>query len=147
MPATTPSETGAGPDSGVNAPAVSPISDHVTFRAVPGAVVEPIEAAADLVRHVKMGNRARSTPLRVRPHRSYSGAVTVRVSWQGDRFHTIKIASTADGGLLASHNVSAGRDLSAILHDWLTSSDRYSDICWRTGEQWRNGEPGRDAPT
>jgi hypothetical protein len=123
-----------------------PIRDHVTFRAQGDALVDRMEAAADLVRHVRLANKARSTPVRVRPHKSYSGAVTVRVSWQGDRFHTIKIASTADGALLASHNVIGGRDLSAMLHEWLAASDRYTDICWRTGEQWKNGDPGRGAP-
>jgi hypothetical protein len=121
--------------------------DHVTFRAVGDNVVEPMDAAADLVRHVRAGNKARATPIRIRPHRSYSGAITVRVSWQGDRLHTIKLASTADGHLLARHNVDGDRALSPMLHDWLTASDRFTDICWRTRDQWKNGEPGCDAPT
>jgi len=122
------------------------IRDHVTFRAVSDPLLEPMDVAADLVRHVRAGNKARSTPIKVRPHRSYSGAVTVRVSWQGDRFHTVKIKATADGRLLASHNVAAGRDLSLMLHEWLTASDRFTDICWRTGGQWKSGEAGAGAP-
>jgi hypothetical protein len=122
------------------------IRDHVTFRAASDPLVQPMDAAADLVRHVRMGNKGRSPPVRVRPHRSYSGLVTVRVSWQGDRFHTIKVSATADGRLLASHNVAGGRDLSLMLHDWLTASDRYTDICWRTRDQWRNGDHGCGAP-
>jgi hypothetical protein len=135
------------PASGEDVSAGAPILDHVTFRAVPGLVIEPMEAAADLVRQVRLGNKTRATPTKVRPHRSYSGAVTVRVSWQGDRFHTVKIAATADGGLLASHNVGGGRDLTLMLHDWLTASDRFTDICWRTRDQWKNGDPGRNSPT
>jgi hypothetical protein len=125
----------------------APARDHVTFRAVGDALAGPMDAAADLVRYVRMGNKARSTPIRVRPHRSYSGAVTVRVSWQGDRFHTIKFSSTAGGHLLASHNVAGGRDLSLMLHEWLTASDRFADVCWRTRDQWRNGDPGAGAPS
>jgi hypothetical protein len=145
---------GSGLENGddVSRAAGSPVLDHVTFRPPPGEVVEPMEAAADLVRHVRAANKARSTPIKLRPHRSYSGAVTVRVSWQGDRFHTIKLVSTPDGGLLASHNVGShsargARDLSAMLHDWLTASDRVIDICWRTRDQWKNGAPGLAAPT
>jgi hypothetical protein len=122
------------------------IRDHVTFRAASEALVEPMDAAADLVRHVRAGNKARSAPIRLRPHRSYSGAVTVRVSWQGDRFHTVKFASTAGGNLLASHKVADGGDLSLMLHEWLTASGRFTDICWRTGDQWKRGEPGAGAP-
>jgi hypothetical protein len=124
----------------------APILDHVTFRAVGDPVFDRMDAAADLVRHVRSGAKARSTSMKARPHHSYSGAVTVRVYWQGDRFHTVKISSTADGGLLASHNVGGGRDLSLMLHDWLTASDRFSDICWRTRDQWKNGDPGRGDP-
>jgi hypothetical protein len=130
-----------------DADAGAPTPDHVTFRAVGDDVAGPTDAAADFVRHVRSGNKARSTAIRVRPHRSYSGAVTVRVYWQGGRFHTVKISATADGCLLASHNVRAGRDLSLMLHDWLTASDRFTDICWRTRDQWKNGEPGGVVPT
>jgi hypothetical protein len=122
------------------------IRDHVTFRALGDVLVEPMDAAADLVRNVRLGNKGRPVPIRLRPHRSYSGAVTVRVSWQGDRFHTVKFSSTAGGHLLASHNVAADRDLSQLLHEWLAASDRFTDICWRTGDQWKNGDPGSDAP-
>jgi hypothetical protein len=115
--------------------------DHVTFRDASDPLVEPVDAAADFVRHVKSRGQTK-----VRPHRSYSGAVTVRVYWQGDRFHTIKFASTADGLLLARHNVVAGGDLSRLLHDWLTASDRFSDIAWRTRDEWEAGEPGRSSP-
>jgi hypothetical protein len=123
-----------------------PIRDHVTFRAVGGEVIEPAEAAADLVRHVRLGNKARPDPIRVRPHVAYSGAVTVRVSRHSSRFQTIRIAATAEGGLIARHNVALGRDLSLMLQDWLVASDRFTDICWRTGDQWRNGEPGHATP-
>ena len=123
------------------------LRDHVTFRAAADPLLGPTDAADDFVRHVRAGAKARADPIRVRPHRSYSGAVTVRVYWQGGRFHTLKFASTDDGRLLASHNVSAGRYLSLLLHDWLTASDRFTDICWRTGDQWKNGEPGQGDPT
>ena len=106
----------------------APMRDHVTFRAVGDVLAEPMDAAADLVGYVKTSNTKRQTPIRVRPHRSYSGAVTVRVYSQGGRFHTIKIASTADGALLASHKVAGGRDLSLMLHEWLTASDRFTEV-------------------
>jgi hypothetical protein len=122
------------------------IRDHVTFRAAGEALLEPMDAAADLVRHVRAGNKARAAPIRLRPHKSYSGAVTVRVSWQGDRFHTVKFASTPGGHLLVSHKVASGSDLTLMLHDWLTASDRFTDICWRTDDEWRHGEPGAGAP-
>jgi len=130
-------------DDGVGAT----IRDHVTFRAVSHDVVEPMDAAADLVRHVRMGNKVRSTPIRLRPHRAYSGAVTVRVAWQGDRFHTIRFSSTAGGHVLASHKVNGGVGLSMMLHEWLTASDRFTDIRWRTRDDWKTGAPGHGALT
>jgi hypothetical protein len=116
------------------------IHDHVTFRDAADPLLEPMDAAADFVRHAK------TKGIKVRAHRSYSGAVTVRVYRQGDRFHTVGLAATADGRLLARHNVAAGRDLSMIVHAWLTDSGRFSDICWRTRDEWKNGGPGRDTP-
>lgn len=116
------------------------IADHVTFRAIGEPLVDPMDAAADLARYAKTAG------VRVRPHRARSGAITVRVYWQGQRFHTVKIASTADGQLLARHNVAGGGDLSRTLHAWLSASDRFGDICWRTREEWTNGDPGRRAP-
>jgi hypothetical protein len=124
----------------------APIVDHVTFRFVGDDVVDLTDVAADLVRYVRSEAKARRTLIRARPHRSYSGAVTVRLYWQGDRFHTVKIASTADGRLLVSHSGRGGRDLSLMLHDWLAASDHCSDICWRTRDEWNNGDRGRDAP-
>jgi hypothetical protein len=139
--------TGSGGAGLADEPGAAPMRDHVTFRAAGDVLAAPMDAAADLVRHVRMGNKARAAPIRIRPHRSYSGAVTVRVSWQGDRFRTVKFAATAAGHLLASHNVAGGRDLTMMLHDWLTASDRFADIRWRTRDEWQSGEPGRSAPT
>jgi hypothetical protein len=48
--------------------------------------------------------------------------------------------------LLEPMDVVAGRDLSLMLHEWLTASDRFTDICWRTGGQWKSGEAGAGAP-
>jgi hypothetical protein len=82
--------------------------------------------------------------MNARTHTSYSGAVTVRVSWQGQRFHTVKFSSNDAGEMLVSHKV--GPDLSLILHEWLTASDRFSDPCWRTADEWKLGAPGSDTP-
>ena len=122
--------------------------DHVTFRpADPAEPMDRMEAAADLVRHVRAGNKARAKAIKIRPHTSYSGAVTVRVAWRGDRFHTVKFAVAADGALLVSHKVADdGGALTLMLHDWLTASARYADIRWRTAEELAAGAPGQAAP-
>ena len=128
----------------------APIPDHVSFQAAEPTAL-PLEAAEDLVRHIRAGNKTRShlsrdTRMKARTHTSYSGAVTVRVAWQGHRFHTIRFAEADRGWLLASHNVAGGRDLSLILRAWLTTSERFSGACWRTADEWKRGDPGRSAP-
>jgi len=128
----------------------SPIRDHVSFRPAE-PTMRPLEAAEDLVRHVRARNRARAhlsydTRMTARTHTSYSGAVTVRMGRQGSRFHAIRLSATDGGELLASHNVAGGRDLSLILHEWLTASDRFSQPCWRTADEWRRAVPGRSGP-
>ncbi len=70
----------------------------------------------------------------------------MRLYWQGGRFHTVRIAATPDGRLLVSHNGAGGRELSLTLHDWLGASERYSDICWHTRDEWKAGEAGRGEP-
>ena len=92
--------------------------DHVSFRAAQPAT--PLEAAEDLVRHIRAGNKTRAhlsrdARMKARAHTSYSGAVTVRVTWQGQRFHSIKFSAADAGEMLASHKV--GRDLSLMLHE------------------------------
>jgi len=125
--------------------------DHVTFQAV-GRPPPPLEAAEDLVRHIRARNKARAhlsrdTRINARTHTSYSGAVTVRVSWQGGRFHTIRFTAGAGDELLASHKVAGGHHLSLMLHEWLTASDRFGRPCWRTADEWKRGDPGRSAPS
>lgn len=128
----------------------SPSRDHVTFQpAEPTA--RPLEAAEDLVRYIRARNKARAhlshgTRISARAHTAYSGAVTVRVAWQGQRFHTIKFSATDDGALLASHKVAGGRYLSLILHEWLIASDRFSGPRWRTADEWKRAEPGSSTP-
>jgi hypothetical protein len=129
----------------------APTRDHVTFRSTEPTML-PLEAAEDLVRHIRARNKTRAhlsydTRIKARTHTSYSGAVTVRVAWQGQRFHTIRFRATDGGELLASHKVVGGRDLSLILHDWLKASDRCTSPCWRTADEWNRREPGRAAPT
>jgi hypothetical protein len=124
--------------------------DHVTFRPAE-PMMRPLEAAEDLVRHIRARNKARAhlsydTRIAARTHTSYSGAVTVRLGWQGGRFQTIRFSATDAGELLASHKVAGGRDLSLILHEWLTASDRFGSPCWRTADEWKQGESGRSAP-
>ena len=126
-----------------------PTRDHVTFRAVEAAT--PLEAAEDLVRHVRARNKTKShlaheTRMKARAHTSYSGAVTVRLTWQGDRFHTVRFSAADGGRLLASHKVAGGDDLSRVLHDWLVAADRFEGACWRTAEEWALGAAGRSAP-
>ena len=121
---------GEAPAGGVPAPA----ADHVAFRPVGPEPVTPLEAAEDFARHAKAAAKARSERVKVRPHSSYSGAVTVRVAWQGERFHTIKVKPAADGALVASHGVEGGRYLTLMLHDWLAASDRFTDVRWLTGD-------------
>lgn len=146
MPPETSPEDAADPFGREDDGAAAPIRDRVTFRAaIADVLIGPVDAAADFVSHVKMGNAGRSAPIRVRPHLSYSGAVTVRVYWRGGRFHTLKISSTPEGCLLASHNV--GGALSLLLHEWLTASDRFTDIRWRTRDQSKNGGPSCETPT
>lgn len=130
--------------------APAPVMDHVTFTPADPAAL-PLQAAEDLVRHIRAQRKSRAhlsadTRVNARTHTSYSGAVTVRVSWQGQRFHTVKFAAAGDGELIASHKLAGGRDLSLILHAWLTQSDRFSRPCWRTADEWKRGEPGRSAP-
>jgi hypothetical protein len=126
--------------------AAAALRDHVSFRSAGAEPIDPLEAAADLVRHVRSGNKDRSPPIRIRAHTSYSGAVTVRVSRYSQRFHTITISSTADGALLARHNVSLGRDLSLMLHDWLTASDRFTDISWLAPDPAQRASRPRPRP-
>ena len=128
----------------------SPPRDHVTFRPAE-PTTRPLEAAEDLVRYIRARNKTRAhlsrdARMTARTHTAYSGAVTVRVAWQGHRFYTVSFSVTDGGELLASHKVAGGRDLSLILHEWLTASDRFSDPCWRTADEWKRGEPGRSAP-
>jgi hypothetical protein len=130
--------------------ALSPARDHVTFQSTDPAT-RPLEAAEDLVRHIRARNKTRAhlgydTRIAARTHTSYSGAVTVRVAWRGHRFQTIRFSATENGELLANHKVGGGRDLSLILHDWLTASDRFSRPCWRTADEWERGEAGRSSP-
>ena len=125
--------------------------DHVTFRGAE-ATATPLEAAEDLVRHIRARNKARAhlsrdTRMSARTHTSYSRAVTVRLALGGHRFQTIRFSATEDGELLASHKVAGGRDLSLILHEWLVTSDRFNRPCWRTATEWKQGEPGHGAPT
>ena len=124
--------------------------DHVSFQPAE-PTTRPLEAAEDLVRHIRSRNETRGhlsqdTRIKARTHTSYSGAVTVRVAWQGHRFHTIRFSEADGGWLLASHKVAGGRDLSLILHEWLTTSERFSCALWRTADEWKRGDPGRDAP-
>jgi hypothetical protein len=107
-----------------------PLADHVTFLPT-DPTTGPLQAAQDLVRHIRAQNKARAhlshqTRVTARTHTSYSGAVTVRVAWQGQRFHTIRFSVAERGELLASHKVADGRVLSLILHEWLAASDRFS---------------------
>ena len=95
------------------------VETHVTFHAAGDPVFEPADAAADLVAHIRSRAKAGATSLKARPHRSHSGAVSVRLYWQGGRFHTVRIAATPDGRLLVSHNGAGGRELSLTLHDRL----------------------------
>jgi hypothetical protein len=128
-----------------------PTRDHVSFQAAE-PTTRPLEAAEDLVRHIRTGNKTRGhlshdTRIKARTHTSYSGAVTVRVAWQGQRFHTIRFCEAEGCWLLASHKVAGGRDLSLVLHEWLTISERFGGACWRTADEWKRGDPGRNAPT
>ena len=146
-PPQTPFEAELAEFFGEAAPAE--LRDHVTFQSADPAT--PLEAAEDLVRHIRARNKARvhlshDTRLKARTHTSYSGAVTVRVAWQGDRFHTVSFAEADGGLLLARHKVAGGRDLSLVLHEWLTTSERFNGACWRTADEWKRGDPGRDAP-
>jgi len=125
--------------------------DHVTFQPIEGPP-RPLDAAEDLVRHIRMRNKTRAhlsrdTRINARTHTSYSGAVTVRVAYRGDRFQTIKFAETEAGALVASYKAAGGRDLSLILHEWLVTSDRFGRPCWRTADEWKRGGPGSSAPT
>jgi hypothetical protein len=129
----------------------APTRDHVSFQAA-APTTRPLEAAEDLVRHIQArnttrGHLARDTRIKAHTHTSYSGAVTVRVAWQGHRFHTIRLSEADGGWLLASHKVTGGRDLSLILHEWLTTSERFSRACWRTADERKRGDPGLIAPT
>ena len=144
MAEATDPETGEGPSTEEDGRLA--VADHVTFHAVGDAVFEPSDAAAELVAHIRRRAKAGATSMKARPHRSYSGAVSVRLYWQGDRFYTVRIASTPDGRLLVSHNGRGGRELSLTLHDWLVSSERYADICWRTRNEWKTGVAGRGEP-
>jgi hypothetical protein len=128
----------------------TPARDHVTFQAADPAA-RPLEAAEDLVRHIRAQNKARThlshdTRMSARTHTAYSGAVTVRVALHGHRFQTIRFSATEEGVLLASHRVAGGRELSLILHDWLLASEGFNRPCWRTADEWKRGEPGRSAP-
>jgi len=121
--------------------------DHVTFQTPQGST--PLEAAEDLVRHIRAQNKTRAhlsrdTRINARTHVSYSGAVTVRVAWHGQRFHTIKFSSNNAGEMLANHKV--GPDLSLILHEWLTTSNRFVHPSWRTADEWKLGGPPSGAP-
>jgi hypothetical protein len=124
-------------------PATSP-RDHVTFRAVDGA--GPRDAAEEFGRWLKADAKARGSQIRARIHASSSGAVSARVYWSAGRFHTVGFKTLADGQLLARHNGAGGRALSRLLHDWLTAAGRFTDPCWRTGDQFRAGEPGQPEP-
>jgi hypothetical protein len=123
----------------------APTRDHVTFHAA--TVTAPLDAAEDFARWLKADAKARGSQIKARVHTSYSGAVTARVYWSGGRFFTVGFKSLAGGQLLARHNGAGGRALSRLLHDWLTASDRFTDPRWRTGDQFRAGEPGQPAPT
>ncbi len=125
--------------------ASAPLRDHVSFRAADGAA-DPMAAVGDLVRHVRATAKTRPDRVRLRPHQSHSGAVSVRVYREGDRFHTIKFALAPDGRLYARHNVAGGRALSLMLHDWLSATDRFTDIAWRTRNAFAAGEPGHPRP-
>ena len=102
--------------------------DHVTFRGADDAMALPTDAADDFVRHMRAEAKDRSSPLKVRPHLSYSGAVSVRIYPKDGRFLTITFAADADGGLRASHKPDADRVLTLMLHEWLAASDRFSEI-------------------
>ena len=106
---------------------MSQTREHVLFRAADAATVPPTDAADDFVRHVRAAAKARSSPMKVRPHVSYSGAVSVRVYPNGGRFLTITFASDTGGQLEASHKASADRLLTLLLQEWLAASDRFSN--------------------
>ena len=142
-PEPTPFETELAEFFGETLAGGAAIRDHVTFRPAGGASVEPLEAAEDFARHVKAAAKARSERAKIRAHTAYSGAVTVRVAWSGDRFHTIKFAEAPDGRLLARHRVAGAQYLSTMLYEWLTATDRFTDISWRTEAQFHAGEPGQ----
>jgi hypothetical protein len=128
-----------------------PTRDHVTFKAAERPAL-PLEAAEDLVRHIRTQNKTRAhlsrdTRVNARTHTSYSGAVTVRVAFHGHRFQTIGFRTTDSGDLLASHKGAGRSALSLILQEWLVTSDRFGRPCWRTLDEWRRGAPGHGAPT
>ncbi len=128
-----------------------PTRDHVTFQAAE-RTAPPLEAAEDLVRHIRAQRKTRAhlsrdTRVNARTHTSYSGAVTVRVAFHDHRFQTIRFRATDSGELLASHNGAGRSALSLILQEWLVTSDRFSRPCWRTADEWKRGEPGHCAPT
>jgi hypothetical protein len=120
------------------------VRDHVTFRAADGA--GPRDVADDFGRWLKADAKVRGSQIRARVHASSSGAVSARVYWSGGRFHTVGFKSLEGGRLLARHNGAGGRALSRLLHDWLTATGRFTDPCWRTGDQFRAGEPGQPTP-
>ena len=141
MTRSTLAELGDAPGSGQ-----APAHDHVTFRTAGGPPAAPLDVAEDFAGWLKGDAKAHGSRIKARVHTSYSGAVTARVYWSGGRFHTVGFKSLADGQLLARHNGAGGRALSRLLHDWLTATDRFTDPCWRTGDQFRAGEPGQPTP-
>ena len=128
----------------------APTRDHVSFQAADPSAT-PLAAAEDLVRYIRARNKARAhlshaTRTSARAHTSYSGAVTARVTWQGQRFHTVRFTACDGGELLASHKVAGGDALTLLLHEWLTASDRFGHPRWRTADEWDRRDPGHDAP-
>jgi len=71
------------------------------------------------------------TPIRTK--RSWWNRSAVSISWFEDEFHRLTIRAI-DGRWMIQHHGPPG--LSDSLHDWLSTTPRFSDIRWYTERAW-----------
>jgi hypothetical protein len=125
----------------------APLSrSYVAFRTSSGAPTAPLDVAGDFAGWLKSDAKSRGSQIKARVHATHGGAVTARVYWRGGRFYSVGFKMLADGQLLARHNGAGGRPLSRLLQEWLAASDRFTDACWRTSDEFNSGDPGQPAP-
>lgn len=70
----------------------------------------------------------------------------VRISWFRDAYHAVAFEKLADGRwhiIAKPSGADAGKGLSRMVEKWLGADERFHNVRWFSGKQWRSKGPGQ----